>query len=372
MHDIRAIASHFDIPGELKSTKLFGTGHINDSYALTFTSNAQPTRYLLQRINHDVFHDVAGLMSNIAQVCQHIRAKLRAADVTDIDRRVMTLIPTIQGRGYHQDTQGRGWRVYRFIEAARSYDVVESPRQAFAAAQAFGRFQNLLADLPPDRLTTTIPDFHHTPKRVIALEHALEADPLSRADQARSQIDWLYQHQPMFDALLQMRDRGQAIERIAHHDTKLGNVLLDDHSGEAICVIDLDTVMPGLSLYDFADLVRSSTSPVAEDEPDVSKVTMQLPMFDAITRGYLTEAAAFLTPDEIRALPLSAMVLTLTIGIRFLTDFIQGDRYYKTQHPLQNLHRCRTQFALVDSMQQQEAAMQQCVDAAMVEHRGRA
>lgn len=360
-HDLKGIASAFALDGAFVSARPHGSGHIHDTYVLEC---AGPTRYLLQRINHRVFRDVPALMGNIACVCDHARRRLEAEGVGDADRRVLTLIPTRAGEPFHRDGAGSYWRVYRLIEGARSYDIAESPQHARRAARAYGAFQKRLADLPADRLVATIRDFHHTPRRFAAFESAVAAGSHQRVAEARREIDWLHDHRELTGALIRLREDGRVIERIAHHDTKLGNVLFDEQTHEAICVVDLDTVMPGLSLYDFGDLVRTSTSPVAEDEPDPSKVTMRMPMFEALAGGYLQEAGAFLTPAEVRALPTSAVVLTLTMAIRFLTDFLRGDVYYKTAHPLHNLHRCRTQIALIESMQAQAQAMAACVEAA--------
>ncbi|MEO1236492.1 MAG: aminoglycoside phosphotransferase family protein [Planctomycetota bacterium] len=359
-----AAAAAFAIPGELTDVVPYGSGHINDTYAVTFTHRGANRRYLLQRINHRVFRDVPALMSNISRVCAHARARLEAEGAADLDRRVLTLVPTRDGQVYHLDEAGLYWRVYLFIEGATGHDVVQSPEQAYAAASAFGRFQRLLTDLPGERLHETIPDFHHTPKRLAAFDAALSEDRHNRAADAAAEIAWLEAHRGLAGALVSLRERGLVPERVTHNDTKLNNVLLDDRTQEAVCVIDLDTLMPGLALYDFGDLVRTSTSPVAEDEPDPSRVTMRLPMFEALARGYLDATHDFLTPAEVESLPLAGQVITLTIGIRFLTDYLQGDRYFKTKHPGHNLQRCRTQFALVDSMIAQHERMLACVHTA--------
>jgi Ser/Thr protein kinase RdoA (MazF antagonist) len=237
-------------------------------------------------------------------------------------------------------------------------DVVESPAQAFAAAQAFGQFQKLLTDLPAPRLHDTIPDFHHTPKRFAALEKFVAADTGNRAALAKPEIEFALRHQAICGVLLD----AQLPERVTHNDTKINNVLLDDATGEGVCVIDLDTVMPGLALYDFGDMVRTTTSPVKEDERDLTKVTMQFPMFEALVRGYLASASAFLTPAEKQQLAFAGKLITFEIGIRFLTDFLAGDPYFKIHREEHNLDRCRTQFKLVESIEQQEAQMNKSVE----------
>jgi len=363
--DIHAIASRFAIDAAFESSEPYGSGHINDTYRLTCCRNGKTQRYLLQRINHHVFPDVPALMSNIERVCHHIRRKHEEAGGPQAARRCLTLVPTTNGAAWTRDDEGDYWRMFQFIEGAVSHDIVQTPEQARTAAQAFGSFQQQLADLPGPRLHETIPDFHHTPKRVQTFEQALAQDTHRRAARARDEVNWVLEHRGLADALLDLHRRGLIPERITHNDTKLNNVLLDPDTHEAICVIDLDTVMPGLALFDFGDLVRTSTSPVAEDEPDTSKVMMQMPMFEALVRGYVAGAGRVLTPTEIDRLDMSGVVIAYTMGVRFLTDFLQGDVYYKTLHPNHNLDRCRTQIALVDSMLGQREAMRACVTRVM-------
>ena len=239
------------------------------------------------------------------------------------------------------------------------YDAVETTRQALEAAKAFGQFQKLLADLPAPRLNDTIPDFHHTPRRFATLERALSADVANRAMLARPEVEFALRNQAIASVLM----NATLPERVTHNDTKLNNVMLDDASGEAVCVIDLDTVMPGLALYDFGEMVRATTSPAKEDERDPAKVTMQFPMFEALARGYLATAAEFLTPAEKRYLAFAGKLMTFENGIRFLTDFLAGDVYYKVHREHHNLDRCRTQFKLVESITQQEEQMNRLVEA---------
>jgi hypothetical protein len=355
--DLRAIAHAFDLPGEFHSAIPTGSGHINDSYRVTFQAASQPSHYLLQRINHQIFANPAALMENIERVTSHHAAKLSAEP--DSHRRTLTLIPTRDSRAWHTDASGNHWRVYRFIEQARTFDIVESPAQAYQAARAFGQFQHLLADLPAPRLHDTIPDFHHTPKRFAALERAITADVANRAHLARPEINFALAHRPIASVLLD----ANLPERVTHNDTKLNNVMFDDRTGQAICVIDLDTVMPGLAPYDFGDLIRTTTSPTAEDEQDISKVTMQFPLFEALMRGYLASAGSFLTLAERSHLVAAGKLITFEQGIRFLSDCLAGDTYYKTHRPNQNLDRARTQFQLVASIEQQEDAMHRLVES---------
>jgi Phosphotransferase enzyme family len=355
-HDIRAIAGHFQIHGEFLKAATYGGGHINDTYCVSFDQGGTGVCYIFQRINQNVFKNPAALMENVRRVTTHLGEKFIGK--SDRTRRVLTLIPAHDGKSHYRDGYENYWRVYIFIEKARTFDAVESTQQAFQAARAFGQFQKLLADLPAPRLHDTIPDFHHTPKRFAALEKAIETDVANRAALAKPEIEFALQHRAICNVLLEAK----LPERVTHNDTKFNNVMLDDATGEGICVIDLDTVMPGLALYDFGDMVRTTTSPAKEDERDLSKVAMQFPMFEALARGYLSCASEFLTPAEKKFLPFSGKLITFEIGIRFLTDFLAGDTYFKVHRDGHNLDRCRTQFKLVESIEQQEAAMNKLVE----------
>ena len=269
------------------------------------------------------------------------------------------MIPAREGWAWHVDAEGNYWRAYRFIEGARTYDTVESAEQAFQAGKAFGRFQQMLASLPAPRLHETIPDFHNTPKRFVALEQAIAADAAGRARLAGREIEFALARKSMAGVLLD----ANLPERVTHNDTKFSNVLLDDVTGEGICVVDLDTVMPGLALYDFGDMVRTTTSPAMEDERDLSKVTMQFAMFEALVRGYLQAAGGFLTKAEKQHLAFSGKLITFEQGIRFLTDYLAGDTYYKVQREGQNLDRCRTQFKLIKSIEEQEDKMERLLES---------
>ncbi|MEI7534421.1 MAG: aminoglycoside phosphotransferase family protein [Verrucomicrobiae bacterium] len=343
--DVRALAGQFQLTGELLHAEPFGSGHINHTYRLTFDHS----RFILQRLNTSVFQNPAAVMENIRRVTTHL---------VENNSRTLALVPARDGKSFYCDTDGNWWRVFPFIERTRAVDVVESPAQAFAAAKAFGAFQKQLADLPAPRLHETIPDFHHTPKRFSALEKAVAADACNRAAAAKPEIEFALRHQAICGALLD----ADLPERVTHNDTKLNNVLLDETTGEGVCVIDLDTVMPGLALYDFGDMVRSMTNPAAENERDLAKVEMQFPVFEALLRGYLA-AADFLTPAEKNLLPISGQLITFELGLRFLSDFLSGDNYFKVQREGENLDRCRAQFKLFESIRRQESAMSQLVAA---------
>ncbi|MGO9115711.1 MAG: phosphotransferase enzyme family protein [Thermoguttaceae bacterium] len=364
-HNIRSIARNFQIFADFQSAEPCGSGHINDTYAATYRQGGTVIRYIHQRINQGVFKNAVGLMENIQRVTEHLRAKL--AGQPDVTRRAITLVPALDGRMFYIDPQGECWRTYVFIEGARTYDSVESTKQAYEAAKAFGQFQGLLADLPSPRLHDTIPDFHNTPKRFAALETAIEADAVQRAKAARAEIDFALNRKPITSRLLDLHAQGLLPERTTHNDTKFNNVLLDNATQEGICIIDLDTVMPGLALYDFGDMVRTTTSPAAEDEQDLSKVSMLFPMFEALVRGYLASAGDTLNKAEKRHLAFSGKLISFEIGIRFLTDFLAGDVYYKVHREGHNLDRCRTQFKLVESIEAQEDAMNRLVESYMGE-----
>ncbi len=355
------VAAEFAFGGKVLSASPYGSGHINDTFVTVVEADPAPRRFILQRINHLVFKQPDLLMENVERVCAHAHAKLRAAGVPDAHRRALRLIPTLAGRAWHVDPAGNRWRCYDFIEGATGHDVVRSPAQAESAAKAFGAFQALLADLAGGRLHETIPDFHHTPARFARLQSVLAADAHGRAAAAAPEIAFARARAHEVSMVVDALRDGTLPERVTHNDTKLNNVLLDDVTQEGVCVIDLDTVMPGSALYDFGDLVRTSTSPATEDETDLSKVTMQLPMFEALIRGYLASARGFLTPREKELLPFAGKLITFEIGLRFLTDWLEGDTYFKIRRPSHNLDRTRTQFKLVASIEEQLPAMREIV-----------
>ncbi len=356
--NILPVAQQFQFAGEIIAAVPRTHGHINDTIVVAYRQNGSTCRYVLQRINHHVFKNPAAVMNNIERVTGHIRQKLIANGATDIDRRVLTLVPTRTGSNYHITATGDHWRAYLFIEGAHIHDVVETPQQVNQAAREFGLFQRNLADLPAPRLAETIPDFHHTPKRFAALELAITGDVVNRAAMAKPEIEFALRHKSITGHLL----AAGLPERVTHNDTKFNNVMLDDVTGEGLCVLDLDTVMPGLALYDFGDMVRTATSPAAEDELDLSKVKMQMPMYEALVTGYLATAGDFLTPAEKANLAFAGKLITFEIGIRFLTDFLEGDHYFKVHRAEHNLDRCRTQFKLVESIEHQESAMNRLVE----------
>lgn len=357
--EMRNLADNFALHGTLLDAQRYGSGHINDTFAVTFDQAGMVVRYIFQRINHTIFKNVPQLMENISRVTSHVAAKSSRED----NRRALTLVPTHQGAAFHKTTEGEFWRVYLFIENAMTYDAVENPRQAFEAARAFGQFQQALADLPGKRLHETIPHFHDTPKRFATLRKAAEEDVVGRKKQVLAELDFAFQRETETSRLLDLVRAGEIPERVTHNDTKLNNVMLENKTGEGICVIDLDTVMPGLSLYDFGDLVRFGANTADEDETDPVKIDVSLPVFEAIVKGYVAGAGNILTDAEWNNLVLAGKLMTYEVGIRFLTDYLQGDIYFKTKHPKHNLDRARNQLHLVDRMEAGASAMEAIVSS---------
>jgi Ser/Thr protein kinase RdoA (MazF antagonist) len=359
---LRQVVAGFQAWGDFMDAAPYGSGHINDTYQVASRLAGAPVHYLLQRINHEIFRQPDRVMENILRVTEHLRCRLASAGEPEASRKTLTVLYARDGKPYVRDAEGGWWRMYLFIELAHTYDIIESDRQAFEAARAFARFQNQLADLPAPRLHETIPAFHNTLSRLSALDAAAAADACGRRAEVSAELAFVEERREQCGRLLERQARGEIPERITHNDTKINNVMLDDATGEGICIIDLDTVMPGLALYDFGDMVRSATAAAREDERDLTKVFSRIGMFEALARGYLSEAA-FLLPAELEELVFAGRLITLTIGIRFLTDYLAGDVYFRTHRPGQNLDRCRTQFQMVRSMEAQAEAMEAIVRA---------
>lgn len=362
-HPKQGIFKQFQIFGEFLGVDVCNIGHINDTLCSTFDQGGTKVRYIHQKINKAVFHDPAALMDNMVRVTSHLRRKLEAECVSQITRRCLTLVPARSGEAHYLDEDGDYWRTFVCVEGVKSYGAVESPQQAYEAARAFGTFQRLLVDLPGDRLVDTIPDFHNSRKRFAALVAAVHEDLCGRAHLAKREIEFALKREAMVDVILNAMARKEIPEHITHNDTKFNNVMLDSDTGEAMCVVDLDTVMPGCALYDFGDMVRTTTSPTEEDERDLSKISMQMPLFQKLTEGYLSAAAEFLVPAERAHIAFSGKLITFTIGVRFLTDYLKGDTYFRIHREGHNLDRCRTQFRLVESIEGQEEAMQKFADS---------
>jgi len=359
---LQEISKQFQIYGEILHAETLKIGHINETYSATYDQGGMRVRYIHQKINRGVFKKPIAVMKNVMRVTTHIRRRLEAANARDITRRSLIIIPARDGQCYHVGQDGDYWRTFVFVEGVQTYEAVQSPEQAFQAGRAFGEFQNLLVDLPGERLNETIPAFHNTRRRFAALQQAIQKDHYNRAKDAGPEIEFALKREPLVDVILNAMAKGKIPERITHNDTKFNNVMLDTLTGEAKCVVDLDTVMPGCALYDFGDMVRTTTSPTLEDERDLSKVKMHMPIFKQLAEGYVSSAGSFLTKAEKSLMAFSGKLITFEIGIRFLTDFLSGDTYFRIHRPDHNLDRCRTQFKLVASVEQQEDAMQKFVD----------
>ncbi len=370
--DLEHVTSYFDTTGRFVSGRTYGTGHINDTFLITCriadggrasVDTAGTRRYILQRINHHVFREPDRLMENVLRVTSHMRGKM-AQHGRNPDRNSLTLIPTKSGDHWLHDGEGNTWRHYIFIENTVGYDIVDSAKKAYEGGRAFGEFQRFLVDLPGDPLHETIPDFHNMRVRLNRFSKALDADAAGRASSVKDEISFVESRASGMTRVVELGERGEIEARITHNDTKINNVLLDAENDEAVCVIDLDTVMPGYVLYDFGDSIRTATNTAAEDEPDTSKVAVDLDLFGAYTAGYLSQAGAFLDRTERSLLSFSARMMTFIIGLRFFTDHLEGDHYFKIHHPDHNLQRARAQFALLSSMEAKAEEMERIVEEA--------
>jgi Ser/Thr protein kinase RdoA (MazF antagonist) len=356
-YDLAAIVKNFEIEGDYNSGNLYGSGHIND----TFLIDTSHGRYLLQRVNHHVFKNVPQLMHNIERVTNHIKNKLKKHGESNIRaQQCLTFFPTQKGKLYHQDEQENYWRMTVFIENSHAYDIVESQQQAFDGGKAFGRFQAMLSDFNAGLLHESIPFFHNVRKRLQTFAGSLKKDALGRSQIARNEVELVEARGEEMQCILRLGEQGKIPLRVTHNDTKFNNILFDPDEN-VICVIDLDTVMPGYVHYDFGDAIRTGTNTAAEDEPDLNKVSMNIALYEAFTRGFLEETASFMTDIEVDYLAFSAKLLTFIMGLRFLTDFIDGDIYYKISYPEQNIARARAQFKLLASMDTQYQEMREIV-----------
>jgi len=343
----------FQFQGEAISCARYGSGHINETYLLQ-TSHS---RYILQKVNRRVFRDVPALMQNIALVTGHLSR--HEAD----PRRVLRLIPALDGRNFFIDEDGEYWRAYAFIDGALSLDAARCANHMRESGAAFGHFQRALSDSPAEALTETIPRFHDTPNRLAQLKEAAERDEFGRLKAVHAEVEFALSRAKEAETMVGMLRAGRLPLRVTHNDTKLNNVLLDAGTNEALCVIDLDTVMPGLAGNDFGDAIRFGASTAKEDEPDLGKVSLSLDYYRAYARGFLSACGRSLTKLEIETLPLAAKLMTLECGARFLTDYLSGDTYFRVHRPAHNLDRCRTQFRLVADMEAKWQTMRAIIEA---------
>jgi Ser/Thr protein kinase RdoA (MazF antagonist) len=347
------IVSGFKVQGKIVSAKPFGSGHINDTYRVyTDTGN----EYLLQKINHFVFKDVAGLMENLVNVIRHLKEKLKYIPGSHPEKEVLTVVENNANGFYIKDANSNYWRIFYFLKDTKSYDQVLTEKQAFEGGKAFGRFQSLLADLDADLIVDTIPNFHNIEHRLSNLDKAIAMDAVSRVNKVLPEIDFIDRRREQMSRVLQLGNEGVLPKRIIHNDTKFNNVLLDKND-RAQCVIDLDTVMPGYVAYDFGDAVRTIINTAQEDEPDLNLISLNIPLFSAYVKGYLQQAKNFLTNAELHSLINGALLLPYMQGVRFLTDYLDGDKYFKIHSPEHNLQRTRAQFQLVKKLEEAEEVL---------------
>ena len=348
--DIKQLASAFNLSGSPVSWREFGHGHINSTFRVTTDTGAE---YILQKINRYVFRHPVRLMANVIAVTDYLRQRV------EDPRMAMHFIMTKKGDSYFRDSEGDFWRMYDFMQGF-CLDAPESDEDFYQSGLAFGRFQGLLSDFPADTLYETIPEFHNTIDRYAQFKASVADDPMGRLEQVREEVDFVLAREEVGAILQNMRVSGELPLRVTHNDTKLNNVLLDRMTRKSLCVLDLDTVMPGLSVHDFGDSIRFGAATAAEDEQDLSKMNLDLHMFEVYTRGFL-EAATALTDKEVEMLPMGALTMTLEVGLRFLKDYIDGDLYFKTAYPEHNLVRARTQLKLVADMEAKMEDMQRIV-----------
>lgn len=349
---------HFQLQGQLGEVRPWGSGHINDTFLVE-----GPCDYILQRMNKTIFTKPWEVMENIVGVTSFLKDKIKKSGGDEL-RETLTVIPAEDGQSWYRDESGEFWRMYYRIRDAVSYDQVETEQDFYESAAAFGNFQQLLADYPAETLHETIPGFHDTEARYRTFCQAVKEDICGRAKEAAQEIEFFREREETASVLGKLLSEGRLPLRVTHNDTKLNNVMLDQKTGKGICVIDLDTVMPGLAVHDFGDSIRFGASTGAEDEPDLSKVSCDLHLFQLYTQGFLSGCQGSLTELELAMLPMGAKMMTYECGMRFLTDYLQGDVYFKTHRKGHNLDRCRTQMKLVADMeakwQQMEQIVKQC------------
>jgi hypothetical protein len=357
--DLKPVFCAFNAEGDYLRAKKFGSGHIHDTYKIE-TVGSHSHNYILQRINRVVFNDVETLQRNIEVVTSHIRSKLSVIPGSDPVRQCLSMIPTRSGERWHADQNGNFWRLFIYIENHRSYDIVDSPQKAYEGGRAIGRFVNMLSDLPADSIAETIPYFHNVEKRLDNFLKSISDDRVQRAALAKDLTAEILNRAGEMKVIVRLGEEGKIPIRITHNDTKFNNVLLDEND-KALCVIDLDTVMPGYVHYDYGDAIRTAASTAAEDETNLSLVSISLPLFESWTAGFLGETKQILTSEEKKWLAFAPRLITYTQALRFLTDYIDGDIYYKVRHPGHNLERATAQFSLLKNMERYSAEMEDIV-----------
>lgn len=358
---IESIVNKFIISGNFVSSKPFGSGHINDTRLVTFNESGREVNYIFRMINKNVFKKPEIVVSNTLIVTKHIKVKLEQENESDILRNVVTLIQAKDGKYFYIDENNEYWSVLRFIENAYTIDFVENTEQAYQASKAFGKFTKQLIDMDISRIGETILNYHNLVSRLRTFDDAVQSDPAGRVDIVSDEIKAVDKNRDLQKNITALLSSGAIPIRIVHNDTKINNVMLDNKTGKGLAVIDLDTVMPGTVLFDFGDMIRSSTSPVEEDEADYQKVKMRINIFEAIVKGYLSELKDVLTTTEIENLVYGAEVIVYEQAVRFLTDYIMTDVYYRIAYEDHNLIRARNQFALLDSIQEHKEEMEDIV-----------
>ncbi len=361
-NEIKHVLPHFLFEGTFDSVEELHSGNINNTYRLVFRAeNGRENQYALQHINNYVFKEPAIVMRNMEMVCNHLRDCYLSEGV-DPKRRMIELIPLSGGGVLYIDERNDFWRAYHFIDGASAYDRVEQPEHFREAGRGFGEFQRRLCDFQANRLVETIPNFHNTKKRFYAFVASVDRDRAGRVRELESEIDFFFDRRKMMSAIVDRIQAGLLPLRATHNDTKINNVMIDEETGKALCVIDLDTVMPGSVLYDFGDAIRFGASTAAEDEPDVEKIGLDMNLFTLFTEGFLSEVDGFLTKEELRLLPLGVKVMTCELAMRFLTDYIDGDLYFKVKDPRHNLVRARAQMRLLEDIESKYAKMCEIVE----------
>ena len=339
--------------GDVINVKSFGSGIINDTFLVTCKNNkGNENKYILQKINSSIFKNVEKLMENYCGVCDYLK-KIVSENGGDVERETITVVPTNSGKSYLKDSLDNYWRAIKFISDTVTYDVAESAEDFYKVGKAFGEFQNKLAGYNAENLYESIPNFHNTKERFKTFLLAIENNKARRLESVRSEVDFILEREKDTSILLDLYENGELPLRVTHNDTKISNILMDANTKNGICIIDLDTIMPGLSLYDFGDAIRSGATHALEDEKDLDKVYVDLEFFEAFTKGFLEGTNSSLTEKEIEMLPMGAKVITLEQAIRFLTDYLDGDVYYKTSYSNQNLDRTRTQLKLVKDIEEE-------------------
>ncbi len=346
---ILSVCRFFNIEGELTETKIFTDGHINSTYYAEFLQNGETKKYLVQNINIHVFKNQEILMENIVSVSKFLIEKI-AQTGGDPKREALNFLKTKDGK-YYFAKDDCCWRIYDFIDRAYTYNLIDNKDVFESAGRSFGRFQCLLNEYPSESLKETIPDFHNTPKRIEALKNAAKEDKVNRLEKVDAELKFALSRKDRAKIALDLLESGKIPLRVTHNDTKINNILFDEETKKGICIIDLDTIMPGLSLYDFGDAIRSGASTALEDEKDLSKVSVSLELYESYTKGYLSCCADALTKAEVEHLAYGAWLMTFECGVRFLTDYLDGDNYFKTNYPEHNLVRAKNQFAMVSDIE---------------------